>query len=447
MRNSNLLRWLTAALALALSHGLRADELTLAGEARLTGTVRSIDESGVVGLETALSPERLLLKPEAFTKVEFSVPATEPPRPGSLIELANGDLLPATIESLDDTNLTVTAAESGRLVIPRAALRSLQLGVRQLKVIYSGPRQLDEWTREADSAGSWTFSNKSLVVGGSGQASRDFKTPRQFILKFTLKWQSSPAFQIFFADPLKPRGEVSDRYYLQFNSAGMEIKRESTQGKRYHTIIPSSRTPDQFPNGQVEVEIRVDRDASKLQLFLNGEPEGTGIDPMAQSPVGGGLVLVSNGTAGSLEIRGIEITEFDNTRARHRAEDRGDPHTDSLISREDDRWGGRLTRIRRESSGAVFTFKSDFLEEPLELGEKDVSTLFFATPKTPPAADDAHTYILRLRGEGSLRVVSCVFSEDAVTARHPLLGEMRISRFGVASVERPRSKPSTTPEK
>ncbi len=454
IRNSNPLRWLTAISALALSGGLLADELTLTGEARLTGTVRSIDESGVVGLETSLSPELMLLKPEFFQKLDFSVPSAEVqsaevPRPSALVELTSGDLLPASIESLDDISLTVTAAEYSRIVIPRAALKSLQLGVRNRKIIYSGPRDLEEWTRQGNSPNSWALTNGSLISNGPGQASRDFETPRQFILKFTLKWQSNPAFQIFFADPLKQRGETSDRYYLQFNSAGMEIKRESTQGKHYETIIPSPRTPDHFPAGQVEVEIHVDRSTSKLHLFLNGEPEGSGLDRSASPPLGSGLTLMNSAESSNMEIRSIEIAELDNTRTRHRAEDRGDPHTDSLISRDDDRWSGQLTRIHRDTAGAVFTFKSDFQEEPLELGEKDVSTLFFATSEAPipPAAADAHTFLLRLRGEGSLRVASCAYSQDFITARHPLLGVMKINRSSVASVERLREKTPSAAEK
>ena len=89
-------------------------------------------------------------------------------------------------------------------------------------------------------------------------------------------------------------------------------------------MILLSRTPDQFPNNQVDVEIRVDRKTSRLHLLLNGEPEGAGIDPVAGAPQGRGLTLVNSSAAGlSQEIRGIEILELDNVRARHRSEDRG----------------------------------------------------------------------------------------------------------------------------
>ena len=424
-----------------------ADKLTLTGDARLTGTVRSIHESGVVELASELSPEPVLLKAGAVDKVEFSAPETAPPPPGTLIELTNGDLLPATVETLDEQNLGVLTEYAGRLTIPRAALKSMQLGVHKRKAIYTGPRSTEEWSRDVDDSRQWKFANGTLVADGPASGSRKFETPPQFILKFTLKWQANPNFQIYFADPLTPKAEAVDRYYMQFNGAGLEIKREASKGKRFQTVILLARTPDQFPNNQMDVEIRVDRKASRLHLLLNGEPEGAGVDPVADAPPGNGVTLVNTSSAGlSQEIRAIEILELDNVRARHRSEDRGDTKTDSLISRDEDRWGGRLISIRKGPEGTVFSFKSDFQDEPLELSEADVSTVFFAQPEDQAAPANDHTFALRLSGEGSLRVSSCAFSPEGVTARHPLLGSLKINRAGVVAMERLDPKPEVKAE-
>jgi hypothetical protein len=434
--------WL-ALLAVGALGIASADKLTLTGDARLTGTIRSINEAGVVELASVLSPDPVLLKAEAVEKVEFSAPESAPTPPGTLIELINGDLLPANLESLDDRNLTITTQDAGRLEIPRAALKSMQLGVHKRRAVYSGPKSAEEWSRGVDDSKRWKFSGGSLVANGPAIASRTFETPRQFILRFTLKWQANPNFQIFFADPLTPGVELVDRYYLQFNGAGLEIKRESSTGKRFQTVILLSRTPDQFPNNQVDVEIRVDRKTSRLHLLLNGEAEGAGIDPVAAAPQGQGVTLVNSSAAGlSQEIRGIEIAELDNVRARHRSEDRGDPREDSLISRDEDRWSGKLLSISRNPDGVVFSFKSDFQDAPLELSETDVSTIFFARPEEATAPDPAPPFALRLSGEGSLRVSSCTFSADGVAARHPLLGPLKIKRSGVVAMERL----DTTPE-
>lgn len=443
MRISNLIPW----LALALAGVTSADKLTLASDARLTGTVRSIHESGVVELASDLSPEPLLLKAGAVEKVEFTAPESPPDPAGTLIELTNGDLLPATLESLDDTHLSVTTGDTGHITIPRTALKSMQLGVHKRKASYTGPKNAEEWSHDVDEAKHWNFSNNALVANGPAQGARDLELPRQFILKFSLKWQANPNFQIYFADPLTPQVEAVDRYYMQFNGAGLEIKRESSNGKRFQTVILLARTPDQFANRQMDVEIRVDRKASRLHLLLNGEPEGAGVDPSAEAPEGGGVALVNSAATGlSQEIRGIEVLELDNVRTRHRSEERGDLKNDSLISRDEDRWSGRLIGIHKKPAGVMFSFKSDFQEEALELSDADVSTVFFAQAEPQPTPDKDQSFSLRLSGEGSLRVSSCTFSGDSVSSLHPLLGPLKIKRAGVVAIERLDSKSETKAE-
>jgi hypothetical protein len=439
--NSNLRLRLAVILTVSAFGQLHADELTLTGDDKLTGTIRSIDESGVVELSSSLSPSPVRLRPGAVEKVAFSAPESAPVTPGALVELSNGDILPAVVKSLDGENLKVFTTDAGELNIPRTALKSLQFGVQQLKPIYSGPNNIEEWTHPSDAGPSWRFVDKTLAANGPAKASKSFDTPLQFILKFTLKWQANPNFQVYFADPLQPKREAVDRYYMQFNAAGLEIKRESTKGKKFQTVILLARTPEQFPTNQVEVEIRVDRKSSRIHLHLNGEPETSGIDPTGDPPVGNGVSLVNSSPVGiTQEIRSIELLNFDNSRARHRSEDRGDPKTDSLISRDEDRWGGRLLGIRDSRDGPVFSFKSDFQEEPLELLESDISTLFFAQSSKENELPADHHYVLRLRGDGSLQVASCVFSDGGITVKHPLLGALKFDRAGVTGLERVNHK-------
>jgi len=423
---------------MAASLGLAcADHLTLAGDARLSGEIRSINPAGVIELASALSPEPLLLKPGAVEKVDFSIPDSEEVPASTLIELLNGDVLAVSVESLDEQVLNVLTAEAGRLSIPRAHLKSMHLGARVRPPIYSGPRKADDWSRGANGTAGWMFVDQSLVGNGPALSQQTFNLPSRFVLKFTLKWQANPSYIIYFADPLRADTPMVDRYYLQFNSAGMEVKRESTTGKRFQTVILLPKTPDEFPDGQVEVELRVDRRSSRIHLLLDGEPEGAGVDPCKEPPTGQGIALVNQAQAGlNQEIRAIEVLEFDDTRERHLDENRGDVKLDSLISRAEDRWSGHLTQIKKGADEAVFSFKSDFQEAPLELTESDVATVFFAERKQADEEDaGGPPIILRLRGETSLQVASCVFSDDLITASHPLLGDLQIRRGNVVALE------------
>ena len=428
---------------------LLADDLILSGaSARLTGSVRSISGEGIVELASPLSEEPILLKSGAVKKIDFSTIGAAPEPPSALVELTNGDFLPVTVEGFDDKKLTVVSPGAGRLEIPREALLSAQLGIQRRKMAYSGPQNLEEWIGEGD-AKNWGFERAGLVANGPATAMKKIALPRQFALRFTLKWQPRmiPNLEVYFADPLMPKGEACDRYFLRFNSAGLEIKREAATGKHFTTIVQLNRTPNQYTDQRLQVEIQVDRVGARMKLFLNGEPEGEFVDPVESVPTGSGIKWVCNAQTGNPhEIHDIEIYELNDSHARHRAEERGDPKNDSLISREDDRWGGRLTEIRKSAEGAVFVFKGDFQNEPLEIPEADVSTVFFSGTAAEETEKDPPPYLLRLPGEGSLRVKSCRFSEDAVEAVHPLLGPLNFRRDGILSMERIDPKPEPAPE-
>lgn len=438
MRISNIFL-LLALLGACAAGNAAADDLTLAGgDARLTGTVRSISAQGVVELASELTAEPLLLKSGTVEKIEFSnkTPAGEPPT--SLVELANGDLLPAVIESLDDGRLAVVSPDAGRLEIPRDRVKSLQLGIQRRKLIYQGPRGLDEWSDGGGEMKNWFFENEGLVSRGPAVASRKLPLSRQFILRFTLVWQRgvAPNFQIYFADPLVAKGEPCNRYYLQFGGAGMEIKREAAKGKRYNTIAILDRSADQFPDQRMQVAIMVNRDTARLKLMINGESEGEFADPIADVPDGSGITLASNASNGGVqEIRGIEILEYDDSRGRHRGEERGDAASDSLITREDDRWTGHLIEIRNTKEGARFVFKSGFQEKPVEIPASEVSTVFLSGV-TEKADHKLLPFVLRLAGEGSLAVSSCEFTGESASAVHPLLGPLVFRRGGILSIER-----------
>lgn len=450
--SNNIPRW---GLFCAFAGLLHADDITLNGSsARLTGTVRSITDNGLVELVSPLSPEAVMLKGSAVSKVEFSSSESVEPQPTALVELANGDRLPVSVESFDDTKLVVVSPDAGRLEIPRSALMSLQLGIKQRRLVYSGPTSLEEWSALGDLK-NLEYSPKRLVANGQATASRRVALPKRFVLAFTLKWEAKqipPNFEIYFADPLKQKGEASDRYFMRFNSAGLEIKREASEGKRYSPIIQINRAPNQYPDRELRVEIRVDRQVSKIQLLLNGEPDGEGVDPAKNMPVGDGITFVCNTQNGNLhEIRDVEVYELDDSRVRHRAEDRGDPKSDSLISRDEDRWGGRLLGIRKSDEaevGSVFQFKSDFQDEALEIPENEVSTVFFSGREEVKPGEAEHPFVLRLRGDGFLRLASCRFTEDSVAAVHPLLGPLNFRRDGVIAMERIelKPKPQTEPE-
>ena len=433
-------------LILLASHaGCPADVITLRGDARLSGELLAIDEQGGVMIRTPHSDEPLALRPDALTRISFTTPDGSPQDlrdlPSSVVVLNNGDRIPARIESLDETTLAASSPDLGSFQVPRHELHSLLLGLAPRRLIFAQNDGLNGWNRERDTNKAWsTEDNPNLLVSnGNGHISRVIEHPQHYILELTLKWTERPNFQVSFADPLLPIGQAADRYYLQFNGAGIEIKRESSTGRRHTTIALFNRPPDLFPDNTLKIEIRVDRSKSRLHVFFNDEPEGPFADPSRNMPDGNGIALISN-TPDDIrqEISGLRLLEWDATGDRQRIEDRGDPDQDSLIVRSGERFGGTLTRIRPGQDGPVYSFKSRFQEDFIEPPEDEISTIFFSfqNRETPPAAQNqAPLFTLRLRGDGTLRVRSCSLDQDTLRASHPVIGPIQVRRQGLQAVE------------
>jgi hypothetical protein len=407
-----------------------ADEVTLDGDSRLAGSVSAIAENGNITLETSLSPEPLALRGEAVRNIAFSKRAESSVRGDTLLTLANGDVLPCEIRSLDADHLTLATSFAGELSVPRAMLSRLTLGAISTRSIYEGPTTLEGWEAER-----WIYQDNTFASQTSGRLGRTFDLPKQFILRFQLDWKNNPSLQVAFAEV---SGEPkSDRYFFQFTNGGIEIKRQNGAEQKQVSLTTISRPPDQFPESQMDVEIRVDRKEAKLQLWIDGQLEARIDDPVGHPPAGGGIAFRSNvGGEGTHRISKIQILAWDVQGDRHRTEERGDPKTDALIDSEGGRYSGHLESIATHAGVPLLRFKSPLLDKPMEIPATEVSTVFFATPK--PLAAAKPPLVLKVHGGGELHVESCRFAGDRISARHPLLGELALNRAALIAVERPR---------
>ena len=435
------------ACASVASSAFAADELALRGSSleKLTGTVTAIEQSGVIVLASPLTGEPLRLKPGAVKRVHFGKNSAEPEPSPMLVELANGDRLPVQVTSYSaEKGMQVTSSAIGEILIPPSALSSLELGIPARKLVFEGPGDIAGWkSTSKDGFDRVGIEGKDWTISGRLEASRQFNTPENFVLAFTLQWpvRQQPNIRIHFASPDATSVTKADRYFLQFSSAGFEVKRERTKTSGFPSILVSKRRPDEFNGRKVDVEIRVNRSNKRIELFLNGELESWGIDPESSVPTGGGIILGINGMNGtSHTIRDLTLSELDNTRARHRAEDRGNDSQDSLLSRDDDRWAGKLLAIRTRESDTDFLFQTTLRKEPLEIPIDDISTVFFRKPDVP-APNGPAQYRLQLQGEGGLSVKSCIITDGKITVDHPLLGKLQLNKQAILGIE-----PVTGPE-
>ncbi|MBK1883809.1 hypothetical protein JIN85_15435 [Luteolibacter pohnpeiensis] len=429
--------YLTIAMAVLPNFVTRADVIELKGSDRLDGIVRGISPDGVE-LESELSPKPVMLRGEAIRRVTFSSEGMPEDIPSSQIELSNGDLLAVNLESLDGGHLIANTPYAGKIDFPRSVIQTMQMGVFQQSVIYSGPGPLKEWQGGANLSTAWTWETGSLHMEGPGIISKELELPDQFAIKFDLHWRDTPNIDIRFADPLVEDGKPCDRYIFRFASNGIEVRREAESGKRYTTIIPLFRTADFYPGNQIEIEIRVDRPKAMLYLFLNGEREGRYHDPVPNVPSGNGISIDTSraGRNGSHELTNLQVLDWNEQSDRYRTEERGNALTDSMIERYGDRFSGKLQSIQDRGQGMEFVFQTDFQSAPIVLPEQDVSTIFLKEESGSTSKQEQADYILRLKTGGFLHVTACNFDGEKAVVQHPLLGELTIDRSGVTELEK-----------
>ncbi|MES2997429.1 MAG: hypothetical protein V4733_11525 [Verrucomicrobiota bacterium] len=425
-------------LLLPLCGFLPADEIRLADAgAHLSGQVRAVDADGRVEVVSGLSaaPAPLRLKAGTVRSIRFSTEDHELSHPLVRLELINGDVLQVDLHNLSDDGVEVASPVFGRVVVPRKLVKILQVGTGDNDLIYSGPRSLAEWTVRTKE-GSLEFAGGKLIASGAVSGKADFQLPQRFVLKFTAAWEDRPNFRVDFAAPDDGSGDPRNGYQFQFNSSGILLQRASPEN-RTTTLTRIPVQQDQFRDQRVQVEIHVDRRASRLRVFLNGELKGECNDRVKSKANGGGLVFETMSQPGRRhEFSGISIKELDDMLQRHRDEERGDSKRDSLISREDDRWSGRLADMRTNAGRRLFSFAVGFRDEVLEIPMADVSTIFFAEAQTGHGKTN-NVCTVKLASGGTLTAESCVIGQDAVTVRHGLLGELTLKRSGLTAIEWP----------
>ncbi|MFM2198823.1 MAG: hypothetical protein RLZZ505_2255 [Verrucomicrobiota bacterium] len=423
------------ALGMAASSVLAAD-VSLKGDSKLSGDITGIASDGTITLLSPMAEKALMLNADQVRRVAFGDDVAAPAIPEQRIELSNGDILPVKVMSLEGEILKVQSPILGTLAIPRDAVSSLQLGIVPKKIIYSGQKGGDGWTRDENGVQAWEYEDGRFIATGQGTLTRDVRLPGKFILKFTFGWQNNPNSQLCFAHPPLSPGARQDQYIAEFSGSGFGVFRESTNRIRT-PIILLSRSPQQVAKRSVDVEIRVDRTQGLLELHIDGELTGRYKDPLEPIPEGTFVSLVSNaGSESGQFVRDLMILDWDDRGDRHRSEERGDGKVDSLIGRYGERFGGKLQGIRPNGVSTVYVFQSDFQKEPLELPEEEVSTLFLGGQGKPSKSATSGGLILGLRGLGTMRVSSCVLDGGTVKAEHPLLGSLVFGREGLSSLER-----------
>lgn len=415
-----------------------ADSIELHNGDTLSGTIQSL-EKGLVILRSPLAYAPLEIKAESISKISFPEQAEGNPVHTERLTLANNDVIPCKVLSMDKEQLHISTWYAGKFSIPRTNIRALQFGLSEEKTIFLGNDDPAQWsTRD----GSWSFSGTSYTSNGTGTLARKLDLPENLRINFNLAWKETPNFSFRFCAENDSPTTKQDTYEFLFNSAGMQIRRYENAKQPAAPIANISIKPRSIASQSINVDLRVNRAEGLISLYIDTKLIGTWPDPFATSK--GEYIIFNNRTSRktSCIISDIRVMSLnDGSLPRHR-EKADIAQSDVLIDSEGEKMSGTLQSISAgETNKRTVTFNVKHAANPLRVPDRRISTLLFAQPEDTPKFSKS-TFTAMLDGGGQIQLENPKLVDGKLTSIHPILGPCIISPKALSHISQSATKSS-----
>jgi len=434
---------LIAGLTMASLTATRAnDQVSLKNGDLFFGKVIALT-GGLIELQTPHSESPLKIVNEDLIRLSFSganakSKATEElPKNSQKLFLRNGDSIPGEVVGLTSTHLSFQTWFTGLLEIPREQIDSVFLGVTPQRNVFRGPVGIEGWSQGNN--GRWRYEDGTLTSRDKGFIGRDLQLPKNFIFSTEIGWESSPNIRIHLCteDPEPQDDGTSNSYLLNMNSGGIQVKRvmpAGARGPKFQTLITSSQNLQNMSSKSCQIELRVDRTTKILQLYLDGEKLGQGVDP-TESPEGSSLLLesLSSGSSDN-NVSKIMVHEWDTTTQFLRREPRAEDELDTLSVDDGDRFSGEIISYDPTLPTKPFTVKTPLSPDPITIPLENCAVMYFTTGENTRKSTGQYT--LALRTGGKLTLSGIQLGAEKLKANHPWLGKLQIDRLVMQSISK-----------
>jgi hypothetical protein len=433
-------------LSLILVSAAHGDTLETDHGDTISGTVESL-EHGTIVFKSPMSPQALQIKASSLKHLTFPHTNKSGPKHSEVLTLINGDTLPCHVTSIDENHLSLTTGYAGSLNVDRSKIRSLRFGIISEEILFIGNEPPETWTHME---GDWTMTDDQAYEG-KGHLAQQLPLPDKVRYQYDLSWQSSPNFAFRFFAENNSAASKQNAYELIFNSEGMEIRRypDNTQSAlRVISLSPADIQQGQKQKKSINIDLRADKSEGLISLYLDSTFIGTWHDTVR--PTNGNYTIFHNRSDQKTNcvISNIAITSrIGSINSRFYDKDATLAKTDILTDSQGNNIPGKLTEIQSDDTNkrvVVFEEKheQDSLEEAsLQVPEHRISTLLFAKEENPaPSAGFSH--MLHLNNGGKLKINKPTITADQLTATHPILGPLNVSRTSIESLSKGNTEPA-----
>ena len=462
----------------ALSTLGSAETLTLTSEDRFTGELLSISKQDGVVLKNKHSPQPISFRHDSFSHMEMDTFQEPDPFQTERLVLSNGDILPGNLLSLNENHIVYDGLVGGNIKIDRSKITTLRFGIRPQKLIYHGPSPLKDW--DGNGVENWIMSQDQgdgLLIQEEGRMSQDVGLGNQFILKFTLKWQERPSLRIYFGQDDSEEHQ-KNRYYIELNSGGLQVKRELTIEPHYRTLTSLNKI-EAFDNNQISVELKVNRLIGTLDLYLDNKLVRQMHDPYSVTKGRSISILRTRQEKSANYLTDLKVYSWDAVSQVELMEEPGNGLNDSIIDAEGKRMSGTILGLKKEQletpreskkeeptpeenppqtnelteesnptekailpitppptapSKTHFLLQSPFAEEPIKIPSRNTRIIYFKNSLKKLVASQFPKYELTLINNGIVSANSLTLSGNELTLEHPLLGRIPLPRSAVKSI-------------
>jgi hypothetical protein len=433
-------------LSLILVSAAHGDTLETDHGDTISGTVESL-EHGTIVFKSPMSPQALQIKASSLKHLTFPHTNKSGPKHSEVLTLINGDTLPCHVTSIDENHLSLTTGYAGSLNVDRSKIRSLRFGIISEEILFIGNEPPETWTHME---GDWTMTDDQAYEG-KGHLAQQLPLPDKVRYQYDLSWQSTPNFAFRFFAENNSAASKQNAYELIFNSEGMEIRRypDNTQSAlRVISLSPADIQQGQKQKKSINIDLRADKSEGLISLYLDSTFIGTWHDTVR--PTNGNYTIFHNRSDQKTNcvISNIAITSrIGSINSRFYDKDATLAKTDILTDSQGNNIPGKLTEIQSDDTNkrvVVFEEKheQDSLEEAsLQVPEHRISTLLFAKEENPaPSAGFSH--MLHLNNGGKLKINKPTITADQLTATHPILGPLNVSRTSIESLSKGNTEPA-----
>ncbi len=422
---------------LCLSTNIYAETIELKNGDILSGDINSLDKDHVT-LNSPLSGTPLEIKADSIGRIVFPGQAKDSPTHTERLTLSNNDVIPCKVLSMDDKNLHISTWYAGKFSIPRASIHSLQFGISENESIYKGLDNLAQWSKRD---GKWTQSGRKYSCRGAGSIARKLDLTKNVGFSFDLSWKEKPNFVFRFCAENDSAMTKQDTYELLFNSGGMQIRRFENSKQPGAPLADIPIKPHTISEQTLHIDLRVNRDSKLITLFINGKEEGTWPDPFAESK-GNYIILNSRSSKdGTCIIDNFQVSSInDGSSPRHREKNIANK-TDVLLDSEGEKISGKINSISQaEPNKRKVTFAANYSENPIQVPDRRISTLFFARSEKATPPSPATTFTAMLAENGAIQIENPILKNDQMICQHPILGSFSINIKALSHIKKSSSE-------